>query len=349
MRKELAIARDFAKTGDDSLVRRALRKQLKDAEDAEHRVLAGFAAASRHPARSQKLTRLWAIAYTHCGTAHSRRHAAHPRWSSERIAQTRNELVAEYQLLGELQKELGDDERSDHHALGQQVVGTAFKVVKEKFEDADHPQQRRRPGDDKIPGRKKKTTTTTSSGSTSRARASSSSSRTSSRTFSSRARGSRTPRPRKPEPMPGPGPEGASTSSPDKGGTGDRIKPTGDQGNGATSPTVKPEQQQPKNAPKGSPKEARSELSVCRDVVQALLGGNRERAACTAGASCRRRACACGARSGDACTGGPDARSGDNSAGTCGGSADPAHAARARVAQRRRARARSLRQSSGRA
>src|SRR5262249_52291211 len=57
--KEVALGRDLATLGDDSLAQaRSLRKQLAAAEDAEHRVLAGFASASRDKNKSQQLAAL---------------------------------------------------------------------------------------------------------------------------------------------------------------------------------------------------------------------------------------------------------------------------------------------------
>ena len=59
IKQELQLGRDLASTGDDQIMgARDMRKQLRGAIDAEHRVLAGFASASRDPGKSKSLAAL---------------------------------------------------------------------------------------------------------------------------------------------------------------------------------------------------------------------------------------------------------------------------------------------------
>ena len=59
IRRELTLGRDLAGVGDESVKRaREVRRSLKVAQDNEHRLLAGFAAASRDAGKSKKLAAL---------------------------------------------------------------------------------------------------------------------------------------------------------------------------------------------------------------------------------------------------------------------------------------------------
>ncbi len=244
VRKELALGRDLATLGDDSLAQaRNLRKQLAQAEDAEHRVLAGFASASRDKSKSQQLAALGDRA-SRIGSQLEQLDGQMAQTVEQGVAETKNQLASERSLMGDLQKELADDE-AEARALGASVVGSAFKAVKDKFEDvivrtdvgvvdvawsqkedADDDDKRLNLSRSRELKQLKDEFRDILEQSTEKPSA-----------------------PKKPEPMPMPT-EG-STTSPDKGGAGDRIKPIGDQGTNPTQPTVKPdEQKNPKQQPK---------------------------------------------------------------------------------------------------
>src|SRR5207253_551755 len=59
VRREMELGKDLAGVGDEGLAKaRDLRKQLVQAQNAEHRVLAGFASGSRDRTTSQRLAAL---------------------------------------------------------------------------------------------------------------------------------------------------------------------------------------------------------------------------------------------------------------------------------------------------
>jgi hypothetical protein len=134
VRKDIQIGRDLAGIGDDSIaVAREARQQLKAAEDAEHKVLAGFASASRDRGKSQNLAAL--------GDRAAR--------LADHLDQTEHELdaIVEQGLqeakvtLAQTKAELDGykaeliEHETETRSIGSSVLGASFKEVKAKLYD----------------------------------------------------------------------------------------------------------------------------------------------------------------------------------------------------------------------
>jgi outer membrane protein assembly factor BamD (BamD/ComL family) len=134
IQREITLGRDLAGVGDESLARaHTARRSLKAAQDSEHRLLAGFAAASRDTGKSRKLVAL--------GDRAAR--------IAEQLDQTERQIdgivdtamVAAKVTISEERKnvdaykaELAEYE-IESRAVGGTVLGASFKNVKAKFYD----------------------------------------------------------------------------------------------------------------------------------------------------------------------------------------------------------------------
>jgi len=134
VRGELQLGRDLAGVGDDSLAKaREQRRQVKAAQDAEQRVLAGYAAASRDRSKSSKLVGL----------------ADRAGRISEDLDQTDKQIdqivdkgletakatiAAERKNIEDYKAELNENE-VESRAVGSTVLAKSFADVKAKFDD----------------------------------------------------------------------------------------------------------------------------------------------------------------------------------------------------------------------
>jgi hypothetical protein len=132
-RRELQIGRDLAGIGDESAAARAARQQLKAAQDAEHRQLAGMSGASRDRGKSQRLA------------AEGDRAAR----LADQLEQTDREIDARVEqglrdvkvTLAQAKSELDsykaelDAHEGEARAIGGEVLSKSFNDVKAKFYD----------------------------------------------------------------------------------------------------------------------------------------------------------------------------------------------------------------------
>lgn len=134
VRRDLQIGRDLAGVGDASTTAaRAARRQLRLAEDAEHKVLAGVAATAKDRSRAQAL-----VAF---GDRAARLAEQLDQTETEidgvveqGLAELRVTLAQELTLLAQFQRELADHEATARE-LGGTVLAASFKTVKAKFYD----------------------------------------------------------------------------------------------------------------------------------------------------------------------------------------------------------------------
>lgn len=134
VRRELTLGRDLAGVGDESIARaRSARRDLKAAQDAEHRLLGGSAAASRDTGKSKKLAAL--------GDRAAR--VAEQLEQTEKqidaivdtaMAAARLTIVEERKKVDAYKAELAEYE-VESRAVGGTVLGASFKNVKAKFYD----------------------------------------------------------------------------------------------------------------------------------------------------------------------------------------------------------------------
>jgi len=134
VRREIQIGRDLAGIGDPAApAARAARTQLKAAEDAEHKVLAGLAGGSRDRAKAQKLAALGDRAARLADQLE-----ATDRQIEAAVAQglqaVRVTLAQEKATLAAYRAELADAE-AEARALGGSVLAASEQTVKAKFYD----------------------------------------------------------------------------------------------------------------------------------------------------------------------------------------------------------------------
>ena len=134
VRRELTLGRDLAGVGDESIARaRAARRNLKGAQDAEYRLLAGFAAASRDTGKSKKLVALGDRA------ARIAEQLDQTEKQIDAIVETamaaaRITIASERKNVDAYKAELAEYE-IESRAVGGTVLGASFKNVKAKFYD----------------------------------------------------------------------------------------------------------------------------------------------------------------------------------------------------------------------
>jgi tetratricopeptide (TPR) repeat protein len=240
IQREIQLGRDLAGVADDSVAKtRALRKTVRDAEDAEHKALASAGGNQNVIAQGDRAARL---AESLAATEQQLDAIA-----DRGIAQVKTALAQERQAAAGYQVEL-DKLSAESRSIGGTVLGASFKDVKAKFYDVivrtdvgnvDVAWSRKEDNDDDLK-----------------------------RLYLMRQRdlkqlrdefrdilqdpgGALKPPPVK-KPVPAPeAPTGAQTTSPDKSGAGDtRVKPGGSEPPKDTKPTVRPDNEQPKTAPK---------------------------------------------------------------------------------------------------
>ena len=133
-RREGQLGRDIAGVGDTGLGQaRELRRRVTAAQSAEHRVLAGFASASRDTSKSAALAALGDRA-TRIAEQLDQTDAQIEGMVGQGLAQART-LLAGYQTeLAGIEKDLADDEAEVRDAGGQ-IVGASLAAVKAKFYD----------------------------------------------------------------------------------------------------------------------------------------------------------------------------------------------------------------------
>lgn len=134
IRSELQLGRDLAGVGDDTLAKaRDARRQVTAAQDAEQRVLSGYASASRDRGKSQKLV----------GLADRAQKIATELDATDRqiedivnkaLDNAKQTLTQERKLIDEYKAELAEYE-VESRAIGGTVLGASFQNVKAKFYD----------------------------------------------------------------------------------------------------------------------------------------------------------------------------------------------------------------------
>jgi hypothetical protein len=134
IRNEAALGKDLAGVGDEGIAQaRALRAQLKTAQDNEQRLLDGFASASKDRGRSQNLAALGDRAASLAANLDNTDQAI-DRAVQQGLDEVKGLLAQEKANLVEYKKELGEQE-ADARAVGAHVLAASFKEVKDKLYD----------------------------------------------------------------------------------------------------------------------------------------------------------------------------------------------------------------------
>jgi hypothetical protein len=247
LQRAIVLGRDLAAVGDEAVARaREARRQLKQALDAEHRMIApaaGRGKAQRPSALAERAARV--------SDALAQVDAQIEALADRGMQQARLAIAAERAQVAAYRTELATQE-AESRAIGGTVLGASFRDVKAKFYDivirtdvgnVDVSWSQKEDADDDLR-----------------------------RLNLSRQRDLKqlrdefkgilddvAPRPGSvPAPAPSPGAEGAAPSSagsPDKGGADARIKPGGDTPAPAPAPTVRPDNEQGKDL-RAAPKAA---------------------------------------------------------------------------------------------
>ncbi len=246
VRRELTLGRDLAGVGDESIAAaRSARRNLKGAQDAEHRLLGGFAAASRDSGKSKKLVAL--------GDRASR--IAEQLDQTEKqidaivdtaMAEARITIATERRNVDAYKAELAEYE-IESRAVGGTVLGASFKNVKAKFYDVivrtdvgaiDVLWSQKEDADDDLKrlnlSRQRELKQLNDE-------------------FKDILEQSMPNTPAAPKPVEPPPAPTAPSGSPDKGAGGERVRP-GDAVPKAPAPTVRPDNETKQPAPKGGSK-----------------------------------------------------------------------------------------------
>lgn len=134
IRRELQEGRDLSGVADDQILgARNLRKQVIASLDGEHRVLAGFASASRDPGKSKALAQQGDQA-ARIGQALDQVLAQIDGLVDRQIAQAKTQLAQETDTIAKLRVELADAD-ADAKAAGATAVADSFKAVADKLYD----------------------------------------------------------------------------------------------------------------------------------------------------------------------------------------------------------------------
>ena len=134
IRSELQLGRDLAGVGDEAIVgSREARRKVLEAQNAEQRLLAGYASASRDRSKSSRLVgladRAQRISTELDGTDKQIENIV-----DQALANANNTIAEERKLIEEYKAELAEYE-VESRAIGGGVLGESFKNVKAKFED----------------------------------------------------------------------------------------------------------------------------------------------------------------------------------------------------------------------
>ena len=134
VRREEQLGRDLAGVGDTGVAAaRALRKQVTAAQSAEHRVLAGFASASKDASQSSALAALGDRA-TRIADALDQTDGQIEALVGQGLAQARTLIDGYRTELTAIKKDLADDE-AEARVAGGAVLGASLVAVKAKFYD----------------------------------------------------------------------------------------------------------------------------------------------------------------------------------------------------------------------
>ncbi len=132
--REIVLGRDLAGVGDSAVATaRDARSALRVAQDAEHRVLAGFASSSRDAAKSQRLASLGDRAARVADNL-AQTEAAIDASVDRGMEEVKVQLAKERVNLGAYKVELTEYD-AESRAIGGTVLGASFKGVKAKFYD----------------------------------------------------------------------------------------------------------------------------------------------------------------------------------------------------------------------
>ncbi|MBA3452563.1 MAG: tetratricopeptide repeat protein, partial [Deltaproteobacteria bacterium] len=134
IRREITLGNDLAGAGDSALdAARAQRRQLKGTQDAEHRLLVGYASGSRDANKSKKLAALGDRAARISDTLAQTEQAV-DTIVDQAMAQAKITIAAERKNVDAYKAELADQE-IESRSLGSTILGASFKDVKAKFYD----------------------------------------------------------------------------------------------------------------------------------------------------------------------------------------------------------------------
>jgi hypothetical protein len=247
IQRELTLGRDLAGVGDETVIKaRELRKQVRAAQDAEHRSLANAAAGSKDRGKSQKLAALGDRA-ARLSELLAQTESQIDSLAQQGIDQAKQVIAQERANIVEYKAEL-DKLQAESTSLGGTVLGASFKNVKARFYDivirtdvgtVDVSWSQKEDADDDFKrlnlarqrdlkqlkdefrgvldgGEKKKSA----------------------------------PR----APAPPPTPDAQPAGSPDKGGGPGRVAPGADKPTTPAAPVVRPDNEQGKTQPKTAPK-----------------------------------------------------------------------------------------------
>ncbi|MDQ3297297.1 MAG: tetratricopeptide repeat protein [Myxococcota bacterium] len=134
IQRELTLGRDLAGVGDETVARaRELRRQLKTAQDAEHRALAGAASGSRDRNKSQKLVALGDRA-TRLADTLAQVEAQIDTMVGQGMEQAKHVIAQERANIVQYKGELATLQ-AESTSLGGTILGASFKSVKARFYD----------------------------------------------------------------------------------------------------------------------------------------------------------------------------------------------------------------------
>jgi len=134
LKAEITIGRDLSGHGDDALwAARKQRRDLKAAQDAEHRAIAGFASASRDPSRSKRLVSLGDRAMRISDELQQTELKIESIVDTA-LVQAKDTLAKERVNVDAYKKELAEYEL-ESRAIGGTILASSFKNVKAKFYD----------------------------------------------------------------------------------------------------------------------------------------------------------------------------------------------------------------------
>ena len=134
IRNEAALGKDLAGVGDEGITAaRAIRAQMKTAQDGEQRLLDGFASASRDRGKSGNLAALGDRAAQLAANLDNTDQQI-DRAIAQGLDEVKVLLAQEQQNLAAYKQELNEEE-TDARAVGSQVLAQSFKDVKAKLYD----------------------------------------------------------------------------------------------------------------------------------------------------------------------------------------------------------------------
>jgi tetratricopeptide (TPR) repeat protein len=135
VRRELRLGRDLSQVEDDTAATRDARAKLTAAQDAEHRVLAGFASASRDPKKSQELAALGDRA-SRIASQLDQLDQQINGIADQGMQLTKAALDTERGNLAALEKELADDSAEEDSGAND-VLGAGFADARLRLYEID--------------------------------------------------------------------------------------------------------------------------------------------------------------------------------------------------------------------